>query len=81
MPSIPNPAVMRALSELRKVANAILRKYGKPTQVRIELARDFKRNTKQREFDWRRPGTVNPNAMPRSSNPLKPTARTLGAGH
>lgn len=52
--SIPNPAVMRALSELRKVVNAIVQKHGKPAQVRIELARDLKRNAKQREFDWRR---------------------------
>ena len=54
LPSIPNPAVMRALSELRKVVNAIVRHYGKPAQVRIELARDLKRNAKQRELNWKR---------------------------
>lgn len=53
LPSIPNPAVMRALSELRKVVNAIVRRHDKPTLVRIELARDLKRNAKQRELDWR----------------------------
>ncbi|MGH9467239.1 MAG: type II CRISPR RNA-guided endonuclease Cas9 [Terriglobales bacterium] len=46
--NIPNPAVMRALSELRQLVNAITREYGKPWEVRIELARDLKRNAKQR---------------------------------
>jgi CRISPR-associated endonuclease Csn1 len=48
LPQIPNPAVKRSLTELRKVVNAIVREYGKPQEVRIELARDIKRNNKQR---------------------------------
>ncbi len=36
-PGLRNPAVMRALTELRKVVNQIVRKYGKPEFVRIEL--------------------------------------------
>lgn len=44
-----NPAVIRALSELRKVVNAIIKKYGKPKIVRIELARDLKHGRKVRE--------------------------------
>lgn len=51
LPSIPNPAVMRALTELRKVVNAIIRRYGKPAEVRIELARELKRNAFQRQRD------------------------------
>ncbi len=46
---IRNPAVTRSLSELRKVTNAIVRQYGKPTQIHIELARDLKKSKKQRE--------------------------------
>jgi len=46
---VRNPAVERALTELRKVVNAIIRQYGKPGFVRIELARDLKRNRKQRQ--------------------------------
>ena len=46
---IRNPAVTRSLSELRKVTNAIVREYGKPTQINIELARDLKKSKKQRE--------------------------------
>jgi len=49
LPSITNPAVMRALTELRKVVNAIIREYGKPYQIRIELARELRRNRKDRE--------------------------------
>lgn len=49
LPRIPNPAVLRALTELRKVVNAIVRRYGKkPARVRVELARDLKRNAKDR---------------------------------
>lgn len=38
---IPNPVVNRCLFELRKVVNAIVRKYGKPTYIRVELAREM----------------------------------------
>lgn len=44
-----NPVVCRGLTELRKVVNALIRQYGKPQLVRIELARDLKRSRKQRE--------------------------------
>jgi CRISPR-associated endonuclease Csn1 len=50
---IPNPAVMRALTELHKVVNAIIRIHGKPVQIRLELARSLKRNAEQRERDWK----------------------------
>ena len=46
---IRNPAVTRSLTELRKVANAIIRQYGRPQEIRIELARDLKKSKKQRE--------------------------------
>lgn len=45
---IRNPAVMRSLTELRKVVNAIVRQHGKPAFIRIELARDLKKSKKQR---------------------------------
>ncbi|MBN2473376.1 MAG: type II CRISPR RNA-guided endonuclease Cas9 [Pirellulales bacterium] len=44
-----NPAVARALSELRKVVNALIRRYGKPRRVYIELARDLKHARKRRK--------------------------------
>jgi CRISPR-associated endonuclease Csn1 len=39
---IRNPSVRRALNELRKVVNNLIRKYGKPDRIRVELARELK---------------------------------------
>lgn len=47
-PDVRNPSVIRALTELRKVVNALIRKYGKPDRIHIELARDLKRSRKER---------------------------------
>jgi len=44
-----NPAVCRALTELRRVVNAIIRRHGKPAKIHIELARDLKQPRKERE--------------------------------
>lgn len=38
---IPNPTVHVGLNQLRKVVNAIIRRYGHPKQITIEVARDF----------------------------------------
>lgn len=46
---IPNPVVYRALNQARKLVNAIVRKYGPPASVHIELARDL-----NKPFDERR---------------------------
>ncbi|HKT12983.1 MAG TPA: type II CRISPR RNA-guided endonuclease Cas9, partial [Terriglobia bacterium] len=46
---IRNPAVMRSLTELRRVVNAIIRRHGKPSFVHLELARDLKKSKKQRQ--------------------------------
>lgn len=48
-PSIRNPVVMRTLSEMRRVVNAIIQKYGKPSAIRIELARELKKTREQRQ--------------------------------
>lgn len=48
LPSLRNPAVHRALTELRKVVNAIIRKHGKPEIIRVELARDLRNPRKKR---------------------------------
>lgn len=47
--AIRNPAVERALTELRKVVNAIIRQFGKPHEIRIELARELKKPRKERQ--------------------------------
>ena len=44
-----NPVVHRVLTELRTLVNAIIKRYGKPDRIRIELARDLKATNKERE--------------------------------
>ena len=44
-----NPVVLRALNQARKVVNALIKQYGSPTAVHIEMARDL-----SRPFDERR---------------------------
>lgn len=46
-PDIPNPIVSKGLSELRRVINALIKEYGKPDVIRIEMARDLEMNTKR----------------------------------
>jgi CRISPR-associated endonuclease Csn1 len=43
-----NPVVKRAISQVRKVINAIIRKYGTPYQINIELGRDLGNSVKKR---------------------------------
>lgn len=44
-----NPIVFKALCEVRKVVNAIIREYGRPDEIRIEMARDLKLTKLQKE--------------------------------
>lgn len=46
---IRNPVVFRALNQARKVVNAIVRQYGPPAAVHIELARDLSRPWDERQ--------------------------------
>ncbi|MBL4774843.1 MAG: type II CRISPR RNA-guided endonuclease Cas9 [Mariprofundus sp.] len=48
-PQLRNPIVQKALYEVRKVVNAIVREYGKPAKIRVEMARDLKASAKQRK--------------------------------
>ena len=47
--SVNNPVVLRALTELRKVVNALIRKHGKPSRIHVEMARSLKMGPKQRK--------------------------------
>ncbi|MBI5280880.1 MAG: type II CRISPR RNA-guided endonuclease Cas9 [Candidatus Solibacter usitatus] len=51
---IRNPAVIRSLSELRKVVNAVVRKWGKPSEVHIETARELKKSREARSKETSR---------------------------
>lgn len=46
--TINNPVVIRTLNELRKVVNALIRQYGKPEKINIEMIRDLKLGPKKR---------------------------------
>lgn len=48
-PYLRNPVVQKALYEARKVVNAIIRKFGLPSQINIEMAREMKLTKKQKE--------------------------------
>ncbi|HUW19877.1 MAG TPA: type II CRISPR RNA-guided endonuclease Cas9 [Sedimentisphaerales bacterium] len=49
-----NPIVQKALFEVRKVVNAIVREYGKPVGIIIEMARDVHGSRRQREeLHWK----------------------------
>jgi CRISPR-associated endonuclease Csn1 len=43
-----NPVVKRALNQARKVVNALIRQYGSPNRVHIEMARDLSRPLDER---------------------------------
>lgn len=47
-PDLPNPLVRQALFEFRKVVNAIIREYGTPDEIHIELAREVKGSLEKR---------------------------------
>lgn len=44
-----NPTVVRTQNELRKVVNNLIRLYGKPDKIRVEVARDVGRSKRERE--------------------------------
>lgn len=45
---IVNPVVLRALTQTRKVLNALIDKYGSPVSINIELARELSKNKSER---------------------------------
>jgi CRISPR-associated endonuclease Csn1 len=53
-PDIRNPIVQKALYEVRKVVNALVREYGKPQRIKIEMAREVQGSRQQREeLHWK----------------------------
>ena len=46
---IANPGVHMILNQLRKVVNEIIKLYGKPYEINIELGRDVGESTKKKE--------------------------------
>lgn len=51
---VRNPIVQKALVEVRKVVNALVREHGKPARIKIEMAREVHGSRQQREeLHWR----------------------------
>jgi CRISPR-associated endonuclease Csn1 len=48
---IANPTVHIGLNQVKLVVNALIKRYGHPSQVIIEVARDLKRNLEQKKED------------------------------
>ena len=47
--SLRNPVVEKILNQMINVINTAIDEYGKPDEIRIELARELKKNAKERE--------------------------------
>lgn len=54
LPELRNPVVARCLTEVRKVVNAVVRAYGRPERIRIELARQVRQSAAQRTRTWQK---------------------------
>lgn len=51
---IANPTVHIGLNQVRLVVNALIKRYGHPSEVIVELARDLKQSKEQRDEDSKR---------------------------
>ncbi len=47
--SLRNPVVEKILNQMINVINSVIESYGKPDEIRIELARELKKSAKERE--------------------------------
>lgn len=47
--SLRNPVVEKILNQMINVVNAVVESYGRPDEIHIELARELKKNAKERE--------------------------------
>ena len=47
--SLRNPIVEKILNQMVNVVNSLIQTYGRPDEIRVELARELKKNAKERE--------------------------------
>lgn len=67
---IANPVVVRSLSQTRKIINSIIKRYGAPSNIYIEMAREMGRHYTERrdlEKQYNKNRTVNDKAKARIS--------------
>lgn len=72
--TLTNPKVQRALVEVRKVVNAIIREHGRPARIVVEMAREMKQGRKQREQTSKR----NRNREQRRATALSEVQKLMG---
>ena len=48
--SLRNPVVEKILNQMINVVNEIIKTYGKPDEIRVEMARELKKNQEEREL-------------------------------
>lgn len=70
---LTNPVVKRAISQTRKVINAVIKKYGAPHQIKIECATDLAKNFDDRKKIEKQQKKM-PNIMKKSRASLKNSA-------
>ncbi|MCP8894562.1 type II CRISPR RNA-guided endonuclease Cas9 [Shinella daejeonensis] len=80
MGRITNPTVHIALNQLRRVVNALIRTYGKPDRIAIEVGRELKMNDRERDEVNRRIGRNTRAAIERGKK-LTETFRQLDTGY
>lgn len=65
---IRNPVVHRAVCQVRKVVNAIIRQYGRPDQINIEFTRHAKNSFKKgKKFEKGRKNIKKKKSKPRNN--------------
>lgn len=57
--SLRNPVVEKILNQMVNVVNAIFKEYGKPDEIRVELARELKKSAKERQETTRAINSAN----------------------
>jgi len=80
MGRITNPTVHIALNQLRRVVNALIRTYGKPDRIAIEVGRELKMNDRERDEVNRRIGRNTKAAIERGMK-LTEIFRQLDTGY
>jgi CRISPR-associated endonuclease Csn1 len=76
---ITNPTVHIGLGQLRRLLNAIIKVYGRPDEIIVELARDLKLNEKQKDEHKKQIGANTRAAEARSTKLLESEQRDSGS--
>lgn len=71
---IANPTVHIGLNQLRKIVNGLIKRYGNPTEVIIEVARDLKQSRKQKNEQQKEQA----NRQKRNEELIKEACNALG---